>query len=347
MTQLATRQVAEAGTQSGWTKEQVELIKSMCVSASATNDEFEVMLYMARKYGLDPLTKQIYMQKYRDSSKPGGYAPATIMVSYAGMQEIANRSDMLDGISAEPIFNDKGILIGAKSTLWKRGHSHPFMKTVYLEEYLQKKDGKPMGLWGSKPITMICKVADAQNYRQAFSLGQMYTEEEMPMQEALQPAPQPKQEVVDRSTGEVIEAPVVPKAAEAPKEKRSKKLDLEEVRQRIKVDAEFGKLDIAETVSNKDSSFLPITLDQFNWAVNKMTGCAASMDAIKKYGIEGSLQDAVKVRYKGEGLKWAQEMSAGLHILWEKEQEYQEESQKEGDIPSPEAEQQDTSEFGF
>ncbi len=179
------KELAVSEPEQHWTPAQIELIKSMCVPASATADEFTVLLYMANKFGLDPLARQIYLQKYKKQSEPSGYSPASIMVTFAGFLEIANRDNMLDGISSEALFDELPSgkkLIGARSILWKKGCTHPFTKTVYLEEYIQKDNynGKPMGLWGSKPVTMICKVSDAQNLRQAFSLGQMYTPEEMP-----------------------------------------------------------------------------------------------------------------------------------------------------------------------
>lgn len=195
-----------------WTPAQIDLIRDMSAK-NCTDDEFKVLLYVAHKYNLDPLTKQIYSQKYNDK-------PAAIIITYAGMLEIANRGNMLEGISSEVVYDAKGNLAGARSTLWKKGCTHPFMTEVDIEEYFQyDRAGKPMGLWGSKPKTMIRKVANAQNIRQAFSLGQMYIEDEMPVVDS---APS-RQEVVEAQViEERIAAPRPQKVSELPPDIRAR-----------------------------------------------------------------------------------------------------------------------------
>jgi hypothetical protein len=71
----------------------------------------------------------------------------------------------------------------AEITIHRRDFQHPFIHEVYFSEYFgTTKDGVLNKFWGSKPMTMIKKVAMAQGFRLCFSdeLGGMpYTAEEM------------------------------------------------------------------------------------------------------------------------------------------------------------------------
>lgn len=317
--------VVEEGAGGAWTPAQIELIKSMCVPQSATSDEFTVMLYMAEKYGLDPLAKQIYMQKFKDKNSTTGFAPATIMVTYAGMQEIANRSDMLDGIKASPFFDEKGNLVGARSVLWKKGHQHPFEIEVYIREYIQYNwKNEPMGLWGTKPVTMICKVANAQNLRQAFSLGQMYTEEEIPQLEEPAPSRQERPELkgtqydtMKMTTVETIpmghievEVPAV--VAPEPEIDAS-------VAERIDRARKIHELTGISTVYDNRGTWTEISEQQTANALHKLVGAAsiqqaAAMIGVGKFGpvVTANFPDAMQPRMRGGP---AQQYSALLHYV--------------------------------
>jgi phage recombination protein Bet len=301
-------ELAEKGPGGIWTAAQIELIKSMCVPKEATDDEFMVMLYMAEKYGLDPLVKQIYMQKFKDR-KTGSWNPATVMVSYAGMQEIANRDDMLDGLEAEPFFLPDGkTVLGAKSVLWKKGHNHPFKTTVYFNEYAQKySDGNLMGLWATKPITMICKVANAQNLRQAFSLGKLYIEEEMAQAEP----------VITPSSRQLEEAPSPPATATEviepnPSNEIAARLD--------DAEAIFEKTAI-KTIYDTRGTWLEISEQQCADGLHALIGAgsipqAAAILGVGKFGdiIKANFPDAMPPRTKGGP---AQQYSALLHYVYD------------------------------
>jgi phage recombination protein Bet len=216
-----------------WSPAQIDLIRDMSAK-NCTDDEFKVLLYVAHKYNLDPLTKQIYAQKYATwGDQPD--RPAAIIITYAGMLEIANRMNMLDGLSSEIVYDAKGNIQGARSCLWKKGCTHPFQTEVDLEEYIQYGKNKrgesyTMGLWGTKPKTMIRKVANAQNIRQAFSLGQMYIEEEMPTPQE-EPKPEP------------IEAKVIQETIHTPAPTKVSDLDLgiqARLRTAMAIDLEYG-----------------------------------------------------------------------------------------------------------
>lgn len=70
----------------------ISLIKAK-IAPNATNTEFELMMYMARKYNLDPLLRQIWLVKFGDS-------PAQIYAGRDGYLEIAHRSGHFDGMKS-------------------------------------------------------------------------------------------------------------------------------------------------------------------------------------------------------------------------------------------------------
>ena len=147
--------------------QKITVIKSL-FAKGCTDDEFSVLLELAKRYKLDPFSKQIWALKY-------GNNPAMIFASRDGLLAIAHRSGMFDGIESAPNFDDRGALESATCTVYRKDISHPFRKTVYLREY--SNNSNP--LWKSKPITMLCKVAEAQALRQAFSVSGLYDDAEI------------------------------------------------------------------------------------------------------------------------------------------------------------------------
>ncbi len=74
--------------------EKLNLIKTT-VARDCTNTEFELLLYLASKYHLDPLARQIWAVKY-------GTEPARIFTGRDGYREIAHRSGKFDGMESGP-----------------------------------------------------------------------------------------------------------------------------------------------------------------------------------------------------------------------------------------------------
>ena len=145
-------------------REKLQLISDM-FAKGANDNEFGVMVELARKYQLDPFARQIWLVKYGDS-------PAQIFCGRDGYLAIAHRSGQFDGIQSGSRVED-GELIG-----WCRVHrkdmSHPFEVEVYASEYSTGKN-----LWRDKPRTMIQKVAEAHALRRAFSISGLYSPEEI------------------------------------------------------------------------------------------------------------------------------------------------------------------------
>lgn len=202
-----------------WSADDVALIRQQ-VADKATDAEFKQLLYMAHKYGLDPLVRQIYCVKY-------GSKPAQIFAGRDGFLAIAHRSGAFDGMQTvlriEPVpfsveytyYDDnqrkKGVFkrewqYVATTIVWRKGAAHPFTVEVWEEEYTSGRD-----LWTTKPRTMIGKVGECQALRRAFDISGLYDQDEIVEGRAAQPVevrdvPALKQlaPAADADTGEIL-----------------------------------------------------------------------------------------------------------------------------------------------
>ena len=145
-------------------REKLQLIRDM-FAKGANDNEFGVMIELARKYQLDPFARQIWLVKYGDN-------PAQIFCGRDGYLAIAHRSGQFDGIQSGSRVED-GELIGW-CRVYRKDMSHPFEVEVYASEYSTGKN-----LWRDKPRTMIQKVAEAHALRRAFSISGLYSPEEI------------------------------------------------------------------------------------------------------------------------------------------------------------------------
>ena len=145
-------------------REKLQLIRDM-FAKGANDNEFGVMVELARKYQLDPFARQIWLVKYGDN-------PAQIFCGRDGYLAIAHRSGQFDGIQSGSRVED-GELIGW-CRVYRKDMSHPIEVEVYASEYSTGKN-----LWRDKPRTMIQKVAEAHALRRAFSISGLYSPEEI------------------------------------------------------------------------------------------------------------------------------------------------------------------------
>lgn len=139
-----------------------------------TQSEFKVLLYQAMKYGVDPLSKEIYAIKY-------GNNPASIFIGRDGFLKIAHRSGTFDGMETrvikkdgtEALICDFQDLYGAVCRVYRKDIKLPFEVAVKLSEYNTGKRN-----WAKIPETMIKKVAESQALKKAFSITGVYSPEE-------------------------------------------------------------------------------------------------------------------------------------------------------------------------
>jgi len=151
----------------GGFNEKIELIKAK-IAPDCTDSEFELLMYMANTYGLDPLLRQIWAVKRNANT------PALIFAGRDGMLAIAHRSGHFDGMETKVTFDEAKKPVSAICTVWRRDMSHPFVAEVLFSEYTTGKN-----LWLTKPSVMIAKVSESVALRRAFSVSGLYCPEEI------------------------------------------------------------------------------------------------------------------------------------------------------------------------
>ena len=144
--------------------QQIQLIRDMCAK-DCTDNEFLLLMQLAKTYQLDPFAKQIWAVKY-------GNNPAAIFCGRDGFLAIAHRSGKFDGMESGTR-KDGDDLIGW-CRVYRKDMSRPFEVEVSLSEYSTGKN-----LWLTKPKTMIVKVAESHALRRAFGISGLYAPEEI------------------------------------------------------------------------------------------------------------------------------------------------------------------------
>jgi phage recombination protein Bet len=140
-----------------------------------TEVEFETFCGIAAALGANPYKKEIYAVKY-------GNAPMTVFCARDLYKRVAMsqpnyhrhytdavyENDNYQVINGVPTHSynqtNRGKLVGAYSCLFKKGVDEPYFSFVKFSEYDTGKS-----LWLGKPETMIKKVAESQNFRNAFN----------------------------------------------------------------------------------------------------------------------------------------------------------------------------------
>lgn len=173
-----------------WTEEQQRIIREQFADG-CTDDELLVLLYQARRRGLDPLLGQIRGIKRWNAAK--GREVMAIQTSIDGFRVIAERTGCYGGGPA-PEFrvetDDKGNrdlvcrftvrkLCGNAEAGWQ--WLDVTDEARFSEYVVRTKQGKPVAMWQQKAHIMLAKCAEAKTLRRAFpeDLSGLYTDDEM------------------------------------------------------------------------------------------------------------------------------------------------------------------------
>jgi phage recombination protein Bet len=174
-----------------------DYLQAFGLATELSEKETMQFLQIAKAYSLNPFKREIYCIAYGQGEK----RKLSIITGYEVYLKRAERPGALRGWKAwtEGTVQRKSIVkeIPTKNGgTWKKtitiatgdlraiveihreGWKEPFRHEVFLDEYAQENE-----MWGSKPRTMLKKVAVAQGFRMCFpdELGGMpYTSDEMP-----------------------------------------------------------------------------------------------------------------------------------------------------------------------
>ena len=161
-----------------WTPDQEDMIRRT-YAHGANQDEFAVLLEIAKTHGLNPIKNQIYFVKRYAAGR--GEVWST-QVAIDGMRAKAERTARYEG-QDEPEYEEReGKLLLCKVRVYRKDWPRPCVGVAYFEEYVQRtKEGRPTKFWAEKPRLMLAKCAEALALRKAFpdELGGLYTSDEI------------------------------------------------------------------------------------------------------------------------------------------------------------------------
>lgn len=157
-----------------------QTIKSTCIKGKSTDEQFAAFLMVADKYGLNPLTKEIYA-----FPQDGGIVP---IVGVDGWSRIINDHPQFDGMEFEDHFNGEEI-VAITCMIYRADRQRPVKVTEYLKEC--KRNTVPWKQW---PARMLRHKAMIQCARMAFGYTGIIERDEYERQIDAERAPSPAQE---------------------------------------------------------------------------------------------------------------------------------------------------------
>lgn len=168
-----------------FSEKQIQAIKDT-VAKGASDSEFEMLMYLANRYQLDPILKEIF------------YSPQmkTIMTSRDGYLKIAQRSPDFEGISSMAVCEnddfeidvpncsvihkfgkgDRGKVIGSWAIVYRTG-KRPQLAWASTPEY---RNNNPAWKYVS---AMSCKCSEIFALKRAYSISGLVTQEELGTEE--------------------------------------------------------------------------------------------------------------------------------------------------------------------
>jgi phage recombination protein Bet len=132
-------------------------LRATVVPGNCTKEQFAAFLLVARQYGLNPVTKEIYAFPAK-----GGIQP---VVSIDGWMNLCNSHPQMDGLEFDDhVEGDK--LTAVTARIWRKDRSHPTTVTEYLTEC--DRGTEPWKKW---PRRMLRHKAAIQCARYAFGFA--------------------------------------------------------------------------------------------------------------------------------------------------------------------------------
>jgi phage recombination protein Bet len=143
-----------------------DAVRSTCMPATASNEEFAAFLMVAKDYNLNPITREIYAFP----KKGGGIQP---IVGIDGWMNLINSHPQCDGLEFDDEFDDKKNLTSITCRIYRKDRNRPTMVTEYMAEC--KRPTEPWQKW---PARMLRHKAAIQCARYAFGFAGIIDPEE-------------------------------------------------------------------------------------------------------------------------------------------------------------------------
>lgn len=145
-------------------------------------------IHKSQQTGANPSLNQIYLIERNTKVNGEWRKVGSVVFSYNFILAIANQTKEFQGYTSEMKIVEKFDPMTLESkkmlactTITRRNNSE-FPYTAYFDEYVQTdREGKPQGLWASKPYMMLEKCSISGALRRAFpeALSGIYCEEEL------------------------------------------------------------------------------------------------------------------------------------------------------------------------
>lgn len=134
-------------------------LRATVVPAQVSNEQFAAFLLVAKKYQLDPITKQIYAFP----TQGGGILP---IVSIDGWMYLINSHPQFDGMEFEDSLDTSGNLVSITCRMFRKDRGHPVSVTEYMSEC-----SRNTSTWKQWPARMLRHKAAIQASRYAFGFS--------------------------------------------------------------------------------------------------------------------------------------------------------------------------------
>ena len=131
-------------------------LRATVIPSNASREEVAAFLLIAKEYGLNPITREIYAYPRRG----GGIQP---IVGVDGWSHIINDHPSFDGMDFVDTV-EKGVVTAVTCRMWRKDRGHPIEATEYLAECFQSNSAA----WSKWPRRMLRHKAMIQAARYCF-----------------------------------------------------------------------------------------------------------------------------------------------------------------------------------
>lgn len=205
-----TTALARIAQATGYDTGKIELVKDT-IARGASDDELMLFLHLAKRSGLDPFSRQIYLIERRQQIDGQWKTTRQPQTGIDGLRLIADRTDRYaPGRESQFTYDAAGALLTATAYVKKfvRHEWHEIAATAHYDEYVQRTaKGEVTKMWNEKPHIMLAKCAEALALRRAFpaEMSGLYTADEIRSGADELPAAPPANPI----TGEIVDAPPI------------------------------------------------------------------------------------------------------------------------------------------